>query len=78
MQVAALLSRYADPVPPRLVKDGVWCTVDGKHLIKKLVELRRREVIKHKERELANSQVYQKVQQTLGGGVDLFPKCLGR
>lgn len=77
MQTAALLDKYSDPVPARLVKNGVWCTVDGSHLIKCLVELRRREVIKKKERELVNAQSHQRVQQQLGG-VDLFPKCLGR
>lgn len=77
-EIAALLDKYADPVPPRLVKNGVWCTVDGSLLIKSFIELRRLEVIKDKERDLANSQVYEKVQQKLGGGVDVFPKCLGR
>ena len=77
-QIAALLDRYGDLVPPRLARHGVWCVVDGSHLIKGLVELRRGEVARLKERDLANSQVHDKVQQQLGGGVDLFPKCLGR
>lgn len=78
MQIAALLSKYGDTVPPRLVKNGVWCTVDGTHLIKSFIELRRSELIKDKERALLNSKSHDKVQQYLGGGVDLFPKCLGR
>jgi hypothetical protein len=78
VQIAALLDKYGDAVPPRLVKHGVWSEVDGGRLIHSLVELRRAEVAKGKERDMANSRVHRKVQQQLGGGVDLFPKCLGR
>lgn len=77
-EIAALLNKYGDAVPPRLVKNGIWSVVDGTHLIKCLVELRKQEVVKDKERTLLNAQSHHKVQLELGGGLDLFPKCLGR
>lgn len=65
-------------MPPKLVKHGVWCRVDGALLVKTFIELRRSEGVRRREKDMANSLVHEKVQMTLGGGVDLFPKCLGR
>ena len=73
-----MLEKYGDAVPPKQSKNGVWCYVDSSLLIKSLIELRKLELIKIKERAMANSQCRDKVQQMLGTGVDLFPKCLGR
>lgn len=77
-EIAALLSKYGEKVSQKMVKDGAWCLVDGNYLIKCFVDLRRQEVSKNKDRELANSQRYLQVQESLGGNIDVFPKCLGR
>ncbi len=77
-KIAALLDKYGQVIPPKQIKHGVWCIVDGTNFVKCFIVLRKMELMKHREQELINAESYKKTQHSMGCNSDLFPKSLGR